>query len=148
MYSMPQQAVTNGKTKREVVVFCFNLLEIAQIIRTSFQLLSCRSLPNGETTMYYAGSIECLLPIHSIPIIAAIFALIIPFYTFYHLYRIKPLPPEMGVFSFPFPFPLLHMTLFRALPHTNTHPLPPPSHFSACQKAKRVRNALPSSLSL
>eukprot|EP01083_Nonionella_stella_P302243 1041344_1 len=50
----------------------------AQITRTSFSLLSCRSL-NGKNYMYYSADIECYQPWHFIAFLGVIISIALPF---------------------------------------------------------------------
>ena len=60
----------------------------AQIIRTSFELVSCRDYNNGEiSVMYYDGNIKCFESWHIIPFILIIISVSIPIIIVCKLYK-------------------------------------------------------------
>ena len=70
-----------------------SLFIYAQIIRTSFELVSCREYKgrnssDSESIMYYAGNIDCFQGWHALPIILIIVCLFIPALITYGLYKL------------------------------------------------------------
>ena len=69
------------------VVNCTSLV-YAQIIKTSFQLISCRTFAQDSTKsiMYYDGTVECFQGWHAVPIILIVLGFLIPLIVTYILY--------------------------------------------------------------